>query len=89
MTAGKPSFLELGARLSDRRAFARFGGSCLFSSRQLHQFIEIKRAAAFRSHLSKVNLIPTIHPIRSIAFLPDAHRFTRDNLMDDFLVSGA
>src|SRR5947207_13174283 len=80
--------LALGAALFAVFAFARCRRSWLSCSRQPHELIEIKRAATFGSHFSKFDLVPTIHPIYLIAFLPDTHRFARYHAMDDTFVLG-
>src|SRR5439155_16938146 len=48
-----------------------------------------KRPAPSCSHLATIDLVPTVHAIHSIPFLPNTHRLVRDHAMDDFFVFGA
>src|ERR1700758_1541977 len=80
--------LPLGATLCAIFSFARCGRSWLFCSRQPHEFIKIKRAASFGSHLPEFHLVPAVHSIYLIAFLSNTHRFARDHAMDDSFVFG-
>src|SRR4029077_5190184 len=72
----------LGATLFAVFAFARRRRSWLFRSGQPHELIEIKRAATFGSHFSEFDLVPAVHPIYLIAFLPNTHRFAGDYAMN-------
>src|SRR4029079_3056503 len=76
------------AGLPSGGALAQGNPRCFFSIRHLHKLIEIKRAATFGSHFSKFNLIPAVHTIYLVTFLPDAHWFARNHAMDDFFVFG-
>src|SRR5438132_666039 len=47
------------------------------------------RPALSRSRFPKNDLIPAVHSLDPVTFLPEAHRFACDHAVDDFFVSRA